>query len=159
MSEPLATYLQDHLGGSSFAIELLQSLQDRYRGQPLGALAAELVGQVREDQQLLQRIADRVGESAFDLKVAAGWVAEKISRLKLQSGSSDELGTFETLETLTLGILGKASLWRTLAVVAKWDGRVGSEDFAGLAVRAKDQHDRVEAHRMEMIRRTFQLAE
>jgi hypothetical protein len=36
MSDPLATYLHDHLAGSNFAIELLDSLRDQYSGEPLG---------------------------------------------------------------------------------------------------------------------------
>lgn len=94
----------------------------------------------------------------FDLKVAAGWVAEKISRLKLQSDTDGGIGTFEALETLALGILGKASLWRALAAIGDVDARVAGEDFSRLAALAEAQHVRVEANRLEMAHRIFERA-
>lgn len=156
MSDPLATYLQDHLAGSSFAIELLESLRDRFHDQPLGTLAEALLADVRDDQQVLLRMIDRVGKGGLDLKSAAGWIAEKLSRLKLQDDDGAGLGTFEALETLALGILGKASLWHALAVIREQDARVAGEDFSQLAARAEAQHDRVEAHRLQLARKIFE---
>ena len=158
MSNPLVNYLHDHLGGSTFAIELLESLRDQYSGQPLGGVASDILAEVQDDQQVLLRIIERVGKETFDLKVAAGWVAEKVSRLKFQSGTDGSLGTFEALETLTLGIQGKASLWRALNAIREVDERVAGEDFNRLVERAEAQHAKVEAQRLLMARGTFEPA-
>ena len=99
---------------------------------------------------------DRVSKGGSDLKSAAGWIAEKLSRLKLQDDDGAGLGTFEALETLALGILGKASLWHALAVIREQDARVAGEDFSRLAARAEAQHDRVEAHRLQLARKIFE---
>jgi hypothetical protein len=40
MSDPLATYLHDHLGGAKAAIDLLEAMRDRQEEQALRAFAA-----------------------------------------------------------------------------------------------------------------------
>src|ERR1039458_4658281 len=104
MSDPLASYLHDHLAGSAFAIELLGSLRDQHGDTDLGGFAAAVLADVKEDQQVLQTIVDRVGKSHIDLKQATAWLAEKASQLKLREDDTGGLGTLEALETLTLGI-------------------------------------------------------
>ena len=69
-----------------------------------------------------------------------------------------ELGTFEALETLALGILGKLALWRALAVVAATDARLRGIDFDSLAARAQAQHARVEERRIEAALTAFKAA-
>ncbi len=155
MTEPLATYLDDHLAGSSFAIELLESMRDRFSSQPLGSFADALLVEIRDDQQVLMRIIERVGKGGMDLKSAVGWMAEKLSRVKLQDDEEVGLGTFESLETLSLGILGKAALWNALATIRNQDARVGHEDFSQLVARAQSQYEMVEAHRIQLASKVF----
>src|ERR1700689_2872154 len=107
MSDSLATYLHDHLAGSNFAVELLESLRDRYRDKELGSFAQALLRDIKQDQQVLLNIIEQVGASHLDLKQVTGWLAEKASRLKLSHDDSGGLGTFEALETLQVGIFGK----------------------------------------------------
>jgi hypothetical protein len=58
----------------------------------------------------------------------------------------------EVLEMLTMGIRGKQALWRALrAVVGKYPV-LRSLDFDQLERRAVEQHDRVEALRLEAAR-------
>jgi hypothetical protein len=155
MTEPLATYLHDHLAGSTFAISLLDSMQDEHAGQPLGDFAEKAAVEIREDQDALKSIIEKVGESTLDLKGAIAWAAEKLSQLKLRRDGDSGLGTLETLETLGLGILGKHSLWRALAVVAETDVRLQGIDFARLGKRALAQHAEVETHRLEVARKAL----
>jgi hypothetical protein len=115
MNNPLATYLHDHLAGSAFAIDLLETLRDHYAGEALGEQAATLVIEVQRDRETLQRIADQVGKGSANLKEAVAWVAEKASRFKLTHEDRMGLGTFQALETLALGIQGKIALWCSIA--------------------------------------------
>jgi hypothetical protein len=159
MSDPLATYLHDHLAGSHFAIKLLESLHDQYRDEELGKFALSLTAEVQYDQQILQRIADRVGTGHLDLTEAAGWLVEKASQWKLKRDDSDGgIGTFEALETLTLGIRGKLALWRALAIVRELDARVPDNDFEELSARAEHQYEEVEEQRLQLARTTFRVA-
>ena len=69
MSDPLSTYLNDHLAGAKFAIELLETLQDGAHGQELRAFAASvilgnLIGRVstteRRPRRRIRTSSDRV---------------------------------------------------------------------------------------------------
>ncbi len=150
MSNPLATYLHDHLAGSNFATELLKNLQDQHAGKPLGQFAATLLIELEEERQILQGIIDRVGAEPSTLKEATAWVGEKVARIKLRRASSAELGTFEALEALSLGILGRAALWRALSVISPTDVRVRGVDFDALIAGAHAQHAQVEERRLQI---------
>jgi hypothetical protein len=155
MSDRLAIYLHDHRAGSNFAINLLEGMKEQKSDSELSGFAKDLLSEIVKDRDTLQKIIDRVGESHTDLKEASAWLAERASRLKLMHDDRMGLGTFEALETLAVGILGKLSLWDALTVVAEFDDRVRGEDYTVLAVRAKEQHDRVEAYRLRLARSTF----
>jgi len=156
MNDPLATYLHDHMAGSSFAIDLLESMRDEHSGKPLGQFAAALLAEVEEDKQVLQGIVDRVGKPAAALKEAAAWAGEKLSRFKLSHGASGELGTFEALEALALGIQGKLALWHALAAIAAADARLREVNLDQLIARAEEQYDRVEERRLQVARTALQ---
>jgi hypothetical protein len=148
MTDPLSIYLHDHLGAAQSAVELLDYWQEKHRGEPLGIFAAELRTEVEADVAELRQIIARVGASPHSMKEAAGWLAEKASRFKLRHEHSEALGVFEGLEMLALGVLGKRALWEALEVVAVSDPRLQETDLEKLAVRAKQQHARIEARRI-----------
>lgn len=154
-NDPLATYLHDHLAGATAGMETLELLRERHEAEPLGRVAAALLAEVAADRELLQRMAESWGAGTSPLKDAVAWVAEKASRIKLSPTVAGELGTFEALEALALGILGKRALWRVLAVLAPADPRLQGYDFEALAARAQAQHDLVEGRRLEVARRVF----
>jgi len=149
MNDPLAVYLHDHLAGAVVAINLIEALRDQHAGEPLGEFAAQLLGEVEADRAVLQEIAERVGSGSSAVKDAAAWLSEKVSRLKLGREAGGELGTFEALEALALGILGKRALWRALTTLGD---RFRDIDLESLASRAQAQHDRVEEHRVQLAR-------
>jgi hypothetical protein len=152
MSDSLAIYLHDHLAGSNFAVELLEFLRDQHAGQRLGDAAAALLAEIEEDRKVLQGIIGRVGNGVPILKEASAWVGEKLSELKLRRGA---FGTFEALEALALGILGKVALWRALASIAEADTRLSGVDFNQLLARAEQQHSRAEQLRLQSARAAF----
>jgi hypothetical protein len=149
MRDPLATYVHDHLAGAVVAITLLEGLRDQHADTPLGPFAAELLAEVAADRAVLQGLAERVGAGSSGLKEVTAWLGEKVSRVKLRRRAPGGLGTFEALEALALGILGKRALWRALAVVAAADARLGGVDFDHLTARAQAQHAQVEERRLE----------
>lgn len=168
MHDPLATYLHDHLAGSNFAIELLDSIVEIYgekyegKSEPLrlSEFARSLVADIRQDQRALEEIIGHVGKTHFDLAQAAGWFSEKVSRFKLERDESGNgLGTFEALEVLALGIQGKAALWQVLKVIREFDSRIPDKGFDNLLQRAQEQHSRVEQMRRKQAAITFRTAE
>lgn len=158
MSNNLATYLHDHLAGSVAGLELVEALSEQHEGEPLGRFAAQLSGEIEADRRTLEELAKRVGTGGNPLKEAGAWLAEKVSRLKLGRPAAGELGTFEALEALALGILGKQALWDALAVVAPQDPRLSGPDFAELSRRARAQHAGVEEQRLKTVRTALRPA-
>lgn len=152
MSDPLTTYLQDHLAGSIHAIELFKTMCDDHAGEPLGEFASNLLVEIESDRDVLARLTESLGGSVGGPKEWSAWLAEKVSRLKLKHGSGNDLGTFEALEFLVLGIHGKWALWRALTLVAAYDVRLAGTNFDDLTTRAESQHARVDAQRLACAR-------
>jgi hypothetical protein len=61
----------------------------------------------------------------------------------------------EALETLALGIQGKLALWRALATATEQVPELRKMDLAQLERRAREQHERVEAQRLQVARTAF----
>ncbi|MEQ1353806.1 MAG: hypothetical protein ABLT11_07300 [Candidatus Acidiferrum sp.] len=158
MSDSLATYLQDHLAGAAYAIDVVEFMRDKHKDQELGQFASTLLVEIAADRDTLRQIAERAGVSGSTLKELASWIGEKVGRLKLGHDSGSGLATFEALEFLAMGIHGKLALWRALQAVAPSDPRLSGIDFEQLAARAQSQHDKVEQRRRETARTALQPA-
>jgi hypothetical protein len=148
MADSLSIYLNDHLAGAKFAIESLERLRDSHRDKRLGRLASKILEEVQEDRAVLQDLCDKIGGNENMLKEAGAWLAERTARLKLRLSDDVDLGEFESLEMLSLGVLGKLKLWAALAAIAPDDARLGGVDFQALIRRAQTQHDELESLRM-----------
>ena len=152
MATYLPTYLNDHRAGARFAIELLGRIRNGNSDQQLNMFAAELLPQIEADYVVLEGIADQLAGDVGTLKEMAGWLAEKASRVKLDWGGDASIGAFESLEMLSLGILGKLKLWQVLSLIAVEVPCLSGIDFERLQSRAQTQHDKVEALRREVAR-------
>jgi hypothetical protein len=151
MDDPLAVYLHDHLAGSSFAVELLEKLASEFTGTSSGDVARDLLEQVQSDRKTLEQLIAKVGKASPDLYDALGWMAERISRIKLKHDDPVGIGAFEAFETLSLGILGKRAMWEALRARQNDDPRVGELDYADLIGRADQQFQKANHHRLELV--------
>jgi hypothetical protein len=143
----LEIYLNDHLGGSTSGIELAKRIHKRSEGTELGALMARLVEEIAQDRDTLREFMDLIDADPDKLKVAGGWITEKLGRLKLNGkliGSSPLSGVLE-LEALSLGVEGKRSLW--VALLETEAQRFGAERLRELIARAERQRSALEVHR------------
>jgi hypothetical protein len=134
-TQPLAVYLHDHLAGAAYALDLVKSIRDNYRGQELGDFAATLHEEIAADKEVLHSIASQFGPDSHS--------------------DPTGLGLFEALEFLTLGIHGKAALWRVLSVVAERNGGFVTVNFKDLLERADEQERAVEKFRLIAGRNAF----
>ena len=93
------------------------------------------------------------------MRLAGGWIGEKVTRLKLllDDPADSGLRRLESLEVLALGILGKRSLWRALAASVEAVPELRDIDLARLEQRAEDQFARVETARLDAARRAFTI--
>jgi hypothetical protein len=155
--DALSSYLNDHLAGSVGAVELLKRLIETYEGKPLGRFFTELLGEIEIDRGKLQELIDKLDVEESAVRKAGAWIAEKISRSKIQldEAREGEMGLFLALEALALGITGKLSLWRALAAASEAAVQLRALDYAELEQRAREQFDRVEAKRLEVARKVL----
>lgn len=147
--EGLRTYLNDHLGGATGALQLLEHLADSAESPADKQFFVNLHAEISEDRDILKGLIEKTGKQPSGLRQAGGWIAAKVGQLKLavDNTAAGTLDHFEALEILSLGILGKRALWRALATVAHLPELHGL-DLPRLEARALDQHDRVEARRL-----------
>jgi hypothetical protein len=149
--ESLITYLNDHLAGSVAALELLDHLIRLQQGTASERALAAVRTEVEEDQQTLQSVLREVGGKESRVRQAAAWLTEKLgqAKLHLDDPGSGEFQVLEALETLALGIQGKAALWRALEAASVHVPQVRHLDVAALEQRAQNQFQRVEGLRLQ----------
>ena len=155
--EDLSSYLNDHLAGSVSALELLNRLMNTYEKKPLEQFFSDLYREIDTDQETLKELIAKLGEKESSVRKAGAWIVEKLSRAKIQLSESDEgeMGLFLALEALTLGITGKRALWCALAAASETVPLLRGPDYGTLERRAIEQHDRVEAKRLEVAQAVF----
>ena len=149
MSDPLITYVNDHIGGARIAIHLLEAMRDQHDDQNFRDLASVLLPAIRDDDHVPRIIAERIGPGPSPIKEGGRWIREKAGWLKLGHTGSTDFAMFESLELLVLGIHGKLCLWKTLLVVSSTDSRLHGFDFEALSCRA------LERNRLHLARTIF----
>jgi hypothetical protein len=145
----LSTYVNDHMAGTVVALELIEHLENVHVGDPVGSFAVELKADILADRGELERLMSRQNITASRPRMAAGWLAEKATALKLRvdDPAGGALRLLEVLEALSVGIEGKRLLWRSLSA-ATVQGLTAA-DYQRLEQRAEEQRGRVEAMRLE----------
>ena len=152
----LAIYLNDHLAGSTLGIDLTKRCLRANRGTEFGIFLEGLLQEIEEDRRTLEQIMARLGVKKSSVKPRLAAVAERVGRLKLngQLTGYSPLSRVLELEGLTIGIEGKASLWRNLRGVGLGE-RLEGIDLDALVERAERQRSSVESHRIEAARLAF----
>ncbi|MGQ4481408.1 transaldolase [Streptomyces sp. SAS_276] len=137
----LAIYLNDHLAGATGGLELCRRAAQGQRDPERAAAFSDLAKQVEEDRDSLVQIMFDLNVSTDHPKVALGWLAEKAGRLKPNGHlfSRSPLSEVLELESMLLGVQGKASCWRTLRVLAENDDRLYADHLDALLERAEHQ--------------------
>ena len=147
----LATYLNDHLAGSTLALELLAHVERTHSGSPLGSFAGALWAEITADRQELESLLAWLHISQSLPRRAAAWLTEKVTELKLrlEDPSGGALRLLEILDTVSIGIEGKRLLWRSLSAAAADSPELRGPDYGRLEERAEEQRRAVETVRLE----------
>jgi hypothetical protein len=147
----LTRYLNDHLAGSTTAINLLQHLERTRRGKDMHWFLVTLRGDVVSDRVSLEGVMERAQVKKHRRRTTSAWLIEKLTRLKLRAGSNGDgaLQFLEGLELVQVGIEGKRELWQALAATSEQMPVLKGIDFGQLIQRAEEQHERVEGVRIE----------
>jgi hypothetical protein len=155
-SKYLATYLNDHLGGATFGVELARRAAGENKGSELGTVLSALATEIAADRGTLRAIMAELGVRPDRAKIAVGWAAEKMGRLKpnAQLRGYSPLSPLVELDGLLMGIQVKLAMWRALAEVADALG-LDRARMEGLAARAEGQQADLERHRIGVARRAL----
>ena len=96
--ELLGIYLNDHLAGATLGVELAHRMARSHTGPGAGSTMERLAAEIAQDRSALQEIMAGLGVPARGYKVCAGWIGEKVGRLKLNGrlGSRSPLSNLET---------------------------------------------------------------
>jgi hypothetical protein len=114
-----------------------------------------LIVEIAEDRQTLLEFIDVIDAGPDRIKVAGGWITERLGRLKLNAQliGYSPVSRFVELESLSLGVEGKRLMW--VALVETQPERFGAERPRELIGRAERQRAGVEEHRRSPARETF----
>jgi hypothetical protein len=140
----LAVYLNDHLAAATAGVELARrtaSQHDGERGTELNRLAEEIAA----DREALRDLMRRLDVAESTVKAAAGWVGEKVGRLKPNAHlvSRSPLSDVLELEALRAGTAARIAGFQVLRAVAVHDSRITKEELETLLDRAEDQAERL----------------
>jgi hypothetical protein len=154
---PIDVYLNDHLAGATFGADLARRLEAQTEGTDFQREMSRLATEIEADLDTLTDLMQRMGSAQDPSKQVAAWVAQKASRLKLTGLTSggDELGTFLSIEALSLGVEGKASLLTTLRELRDHYPELRSTDLDDLLQRAQRQRQVLETERIAAARRSL----
>jgi hypothetical protein len=153
----LSIYLNDHLAGSTVGVDLARRSARNNRSNTYGPTLEAIADEIEQDRVTLTTLMDRLGIGQDRLKVALSWGLEKASRLKLSGEliGYSSLSRLEELETLSLGVEGKLSLWLALRATHRTDPRLAPIDLEELIGRARSQRRRLERLRVRAAGEAF----
>jgi hypothetical protein len=144
----LATYLNDHLGGSTAGLELAKRTRSNNQGTEYSETLERVAREIEEDREVLIAMIAAIGERRDPLKRAVAWVGERVARLKPNQAfaSYSPLSRLIEFEGLMLGVSGKLALWRGLD--AADPPALRGFNLAELIERAERQRDDLERFRV-----------
>jgi len=145
-SELLPIYLNDHLAGATAGRDLARRTASANEGSEFGPPLVDLAAQIDADRDQLVNVMGALEVGEDQIKVGAGWLAEKLGRLKLNGRlvGYSPLSRVIEIEGLAGGVRAKLPLWRTLAAAATTDPRLAEFDFVHLTSRAEEQIERLD---------------
>lgn len=151
----LHIYMNDHLAGATAGRELAKRCLSNNAGTPLGDYLERFIREITEDRATLEAALESTGGKRDRIKPAAGWLAEKVGRLKLngQIRGYSPLSRVVELEGLCAGVEAKKAMW--IAFEALDDPRLSRIDFAALSRRATGQRESLETFRVQAAQKAF----
>jgi hypothetical protein len=150
-TERLSIYLNDHLAGSTVALELLDDLCARFPDSEIANVAESVKKDVTADRRELESIMSRLHVEQSTIRKASAWANEKLLRAKmyLDDSKTGPLRLLEAIEAISLGIEGKRGLWVILQSLSNDIPELGRVDYEQLIHRAEEQRARLEPHRKQ----------
>ena len=146
--EHLGVYLNDHLAGSTAALEIVAELERR---EGPGGWPSRLRFEIAADRKDLEQLMQQTQITPSSARRAVAWLTEKLAELKtrLDDRNGGRLRRLELIEALALGIEGKRALWMALQSLAAEMPVLQTVDYPRLIDRATEQRSTVEKWRLQ----------
>jgi hypothetical protein len=147
----LGIYLNDHLAGSRFGLDLAQRAARRNAGSPVGDYLSTLRVELEQDRTLLERVMRGLEVPKDRLKEGAAWAMAWMEWLKPNGGGLlgySPLSRVMDLEALCIGTRGRICMWRALERLARTEPRLAGMDFEACVTRAEAQLKALERLRL-----------
>lgn len=156
-AELLAIYCNDHLASATGGVELVSRMIGVHRGSAYEARLAELLGELREERAALTRMATALGFPVRTYKQVGSWVAEKLSRAKLNGRllSRSPLSDLVEFEFVATAVLAKRAGFETLLELADGRPELDRALLERLIAQADKQHEWLSEVRREVAARVF----
>jgi hypothetical protein len=147
-SQLLPIYLNDHLAGATGGVELARRAAGANQGTELGDFLTDFAAEAQAHRVQLEDVMARLQVGRDQLKVGAGWLAEKVGRLKLNGRLLEysPLSRVLELEGLIIASQGRESLWRALALTAADEPRLAGIEFGDLLEQTIEQLETLKQH-------------
>ncbi|MDC0715181.1 hypothetical protein POL68_42425 [Stigmatella sp. ncwal1] len=147
----LGIYLNDHLAGSRFGLDLASRAARRNRGNAVGDFLSTLQTGLEQDRAVLERVMQGLSIPRDRLKEGTAWAVAWMERLKPNGGGLtgySPLSRVMDLEALCIGTRGRICMWRALERLSRTEPRLAGMDFAACIERAEEQLKMLEQLRL-----------
>lgn len=153
----LATYLNEHLFGSTAGLALFRRVARSHRGTELGDKVRRLANEVQTDRDALLSIMAYLDVTPSRLRVAAGHAVERLGRLKPNRTviQRSPLTDLLEIEAMRVAVLAKTTGWEVLREISAREPRLSRDKISDLLDRADDQRERLAELHLEVGRRTL----
>lgn len=153
----LSIYLNDHLAGATAGVALSRRVARNWRGRGFDESLDRIAREIEEDRAALIDLMSWLGVRRNALKPLVAVTVERLHRAKPNGvllGRSP-LSDLIELETLALGVTGKADLWRAVRAATNAGPLLGEVDE--LLARALRQQKELEEMQLSVAGRVLEL--
>ena len=156
-AELLGIYINDHLASATGGIELVSRMLGVHRGSRHEEPLEQLLSELREEKASLLSVMTALDVPVSQYKQLGVWVAEKVTRAKLNGRllSRSPLSDLVEFEFLASGVRAKRSGFETLRIVAEVEPRLPKAELDRLIDQANRQYEWLTRARREVAADVF----
>ena len=150
LSPEFAKYLQDHFAGARVGLELARRVATKNTGGEIETLVQE----IEIDRVLLKQVMEILDVEFGPVKQASAWLGGKFVQLRPATvgKNGSPFSRLIELESLSLGVEGKALLWQALIELKDLIPQLGPVELERALIRARVQRDLLETLRLQAAR-------
>jgi hypothetical protein len=155
--ELIGIYCNDHLASATGGIELVGRMLGVHKGSRFEEPLEQLLSELRDEKSSLNAIMAALGVPVRQYKQLGVWVAEKVTRAKLNGRltSRSPLSDLVEFEFLASGVRAKRSGFETLRIAAEVEPRLPKAELDRLIDQAHGQYQWLTSARREVAAEVF----